>query len=427
MSLGSIAHLQYYFARTGLLDGKGAQIAKEGKKGARDSTIPSLILSDQDADDVVDSPIDGNVNINWQSTEPVMLPPTVSTYAHRNHYIPPPPDMKTLKKDLVNALEEALHAIEATSPPSPGRRKSARSEATEQEARSQGFEDLLAMHILDTVTLAIRAARIYYTTHSHPERLAKIRSERQIRVELIAVLDVLKGWTGRKFAGGLTEEERLSVLVWLSEVGQMLDQETRIEEAEKRERDGWRWMSNSDGRWAGKDKDREYTFLTSLLPDLTTESLSLWPEISVHFPTPFLEALADGRILIRAHNAAVARSKRRFGEIKSYHDDIGKPYRRAENLRFWIKAAEIRWEIKLQIDVMGVVYATGEEAWRRFEEALMIWCKGVRRELTRDWKEGATHSTGSAALGMGVGHIRNQSSVATVRQEDLLGEEGSSI
>ena len=29
MSLGSIAHMQYYFARTGLLDGKGAQLAKE--------------------------------------------------------------------------------------------------------------------------------------------------------------------------------------------------------------------------------------------------------------------------------------------------------------------------------------------------------------------------------------------------------------
>ena len=35
LSLGSIAHLQYYFARTGLLDGKGAQLAKDdrGKPG----------------------------------------------------------------------------------------------------------------------------------------------------------------------------------------------------------------------------------------------------------------------------------------------------------------------------------------------------------------------------------------------------------
>ena len=32
MSLGSIAHMQYYFARTGLLDGKGAQLAKGDMK-----------------------------------------------------------------------------------------------------------------------------------------------------------------------------------------------------------------------------------------------------------------------------------------------------------------------------------------------------------------------------------------------------------
>jgi hypothetical protein len=32
MSLGSIAHMQYYFARTGLLDGKGGQLAKGDMK-----------------------------------------------------------------------------------------------------------------------------------------------------------------------------------------------------------------------------------------------------------------------------------------------------------------------------------------------------------------------------------------------------------
>ena len=38
MSLGSIAHMQYYFARTGLLDGKGGQLAKnDGKNKKKDS------------------------------------------------------------------------------------------------------------------------------------------------------------------------------------------------------------------------------------------------------------------------------------------------------------------------------------------------------------------------------------------------------
>src|SRR5690349_12654633 len=42
MSLGSIAHLQYYFARTGLLDGKGGQLAKRKDPAALDLSSMSL-------------------------------------------------------------------------------------------------------------------------------------------------------------------------------------------------------------------------------------------------------------------------------------------------------------------------------------------------------------------------------------------------
>src|ERR1700761_3526760 len=40
MSLGSIAHLQYYFARTGLLDGKGAQLARKNLQIKVPGSIP---------------------------------------------------------------------------------------------------------------------------------------------------------------------------------------------------------------------------------------------------------------------------------------------------------------------------------------------------------------------------------------------------
>lgn len=73
MSLGSIAHMQYYFARTGLLDGKGGQFAKP-KKGMQqlDTNIAIYTTSE---DGLVESPRDANEE--W--SEPVMLPPTVST------------------------------------------------------------------------------------------------------------------------------------------------------------------------------------------------------------------------------------------------------------------------------------------------------------------------------------------------------------
>jgi hypothetical protein len=381
MCLGSIAHLQYYFARTGLLDGKGGQMAKTKQNGEYD--IPRLSLS---GSDVVDSPIEEEGQLLWEAAkedgEAVMLPPTVSTYSHRDHYIPPPPDQKSLKKDLVEALEVALHAIEDTVP-----NKNPTSKDSEEEP-TQGFYEIQGLHILDTTTLAIRAARLYYNMHPNPARLNSIKSDYQLRRDLMTVLDVLKRWAGRKFTGGLREEERLAILVWVSEVGMMIDQETKMEDAERQEREGWRWMDDAD--WVGKDELRELSFLESLLQESggDSESLPQWaPSSHDHAPTDFLTSLADGRQLVRMHNTAVKRSKKQFGHITSHHIDVAKPYRRAENLRFWIKAAEIRWEVKLDLNVMGIVNSSHDpQVWRAFECAIFCWSRALREEVTRDWK-----------------------------------------
>ena len=335
----------------------------------------------------MESPIEEEGALLWHAAqedgEDVMLPPTVSTYAHRTHYVPPPPDQKTLKKDLVDALENALQALETT----------AADEAHEgsQEEEGQGLHEIQGLHILDTTTLAIRAARLYYTLHSNPTVLNSIRPDFQIRKDLITVLDVLKKWAARKFAGGLREDERLSILVWVSEVGIMIDQEARIEEAERQEREGWQWMNGE--LWSGREKEREVCFLESLVkaaPDKRAElELPQWTEAAARTdePTSFLTAFLDGRKLVQMHNLAVKRSKRHFGEIKTWHDDVAKPYRRADNLRFWIKAAEIRWEIKLSVNVMGVVNSSKDAGiWHHFEAAIFKWSKDVREEIMRDWK-----------------------------------------
>jgi hypothetical protein len=382
MCLGSIAHLQYYFARTGLLDGKGGQMAKTKQNGEYD--IPKLSLS---GSDVVESPIEEEGQLLWEAAkddgEVVMLPPTVSTYSHRDHYIPPPPDQKSLKKDLVEALEVALRAIEDTVAS-----KNIVSKDGEEDEPSQGFYEIQGLHILDTTTLAIRAARLYYTMHPNPARLNSIKSDYQLRRDLMTVLDVLKRWAGRSFTGGLREEERLAILVWVSEVGMMIDQETKLEDAERQEREGWKWMNDSE--WDGKIELRELAFLESLLQGAEGDkgSLPRWaPSSQDQTQTDFLRSLADGRQLVRMHNAAVKRSKKQFGHITSHHSDVAKPYRRAENLRFWIKAAEIRWEVKLNVDVMAIVSSSAErQVWRDFEHAIFCWSRTLREEVTRDWK-----------------------------------------
>ncbi|KAL2819678.1 hypothetical protein BJX63DRAFT_418657 [Aspergillus granulosus] len=401
MSLGSIAHLQYYFARTGLLDGRGGNSREYKKKNKSADDVPQLLLTPNArfTDDLTLSPTEEDTTqIGEEGFDDgeVMLPPTVSTYSIKTHYIPPPPDLLQLRRDLLNAIWKAQKELDSLSqdepspeqlPPRidlpPDANPDSEDDSQRQahlDAARKGWDEIQGMRILDVVTLAIRAAKIYYTTHEYPERLASIKSEREIKQELFSVLEVLKRWAGRNFEGGLHEEERTAVQSWISDVRDMLSQEAQLEDAEVKERAGWVWI---EGDWTGRERQREEAFLASLLgPD---SPLPAWtaPE-NGSLPSAFLERLRDGRDLVRLHNIGVKKSKRPFGAIKSFHEDVAKPYRCADNLRYWIKAAELRWETKLEMDVMGVVYGSGDEAWLQFDRAIRAWCKAVREELSQD-------------------------------------------
>lgn len=369
MSLGSIAHLQYYFARTGLLDGKGGQLAKKKENGEYD--IPRLSLAARQ--DIVESPIEDEAQALWEAAQEdgadVMLPPTVSTYSHRPNNIPPPPDQKTMKRELVEALENALQAVESCE----------KSASDSPEEQSQGFYEIQGLHVLDTATQAIRAARLYYTLHPNPQRLNSIRSDQELRRELYSVLDVLKKCASRNFAGGFREDERLAVLVWVSDVGMMIDQEAKLEEADRHERKDWHWMADSN--WTNREKERDINFLEFLLKG---QCPAPWSQLDAE--PDFFRSLADGKDLVRMHNAAVNRSKKHFDYVKSFHEDVAKPYRRADNLRYWLKAAELRWELRIQLDVMAVATPVDDDStWAPFEAAVRHWSRGVRAELANDW------------------------------------------
>ena len=404
MSLGSIAHLQYYFARTGLLEGKGGQLAKEGKKGSATGIEPLRASTRSFSDPTaysssrkfeggfVDSPNEEEVLCSeWEDN--MMLPPTVSTYSQRVQYLPPPPDSGTLKAELGKALLEARNALQEVEDHNRGildRRKEEQRQLegdsgdSEASTRDQGWYEIQGLHILDVITLAIRAAKIYYTNHDHLDRLSGIKSERRIRGELLGVMDVLRRMATRNFADGIKDQELKIMAEWVQSVETLLVHEEAIEKQEIQERESWKWL---EGAWTDRTREREWLFICSFLPGIAL------PEWTPHSdtagqPTPFLQALADGLRLVHLHNATLKKSKRQFGEIKVFHTDTAKPYRRSENLRYWIKAAEIRWETKLQVDVTGIVHDKGEggKVWNDFDEAVLQWCKVVREELTKEWK-----------------------------------------
>ncbi|KAI7231601.1 hypothetical protein D0864_10425 [Hortaea werneckii] len=408
MSLGSIAHMQYYFARTGLLDGKGAQLAKEGKKNGNnkenvepsissvddlgmtslsqyDGTTSGYAVSDPGQDTaVVESPTDmQSISDAWiPTTEPPMLPPTVSTYKQKPSYTEPLPDMPVLRRELKEALQDACKVIEECQ-----KQIEVGQQGVVESSTTDSFHELQGLHVLDIITLAIRAAKNYYTAHSQPERLYAITCEKRIRGDLYQVLDILKKMASRNFRGGVKLTELVGIIGWIESIDVLLKKEEQAEQAEAEERATWVWR---EGDWAGREREREWLFLKSFdrdEPPLPPWSGQAVEEEEQRLPNEFLECLADGIRLVRLHNTLVTKSKRQFDLIKNWHTDTSKPYRKAENLRFWMKAAELRWDIHLDFPVSDIVNGKEEsESWRKFEDAVFRWCGKVRSELVDEWR-----------------------------------------
>ena len=419
MSLGSIAHLQYYFARTGLLDGKGGQLAKEGsKKGTSNVTVSiSDASAGEGVGDAAAAQLGGELSHSPieelpEEEEPawdddVMLPPTVSTYSHRTPYVPPPPDTPTLQRELEEALTHVEKALrdarpdgnadaDAPDPPadgpgtdrphSPPRQTDPASPSAAPSSPASGWHTLHGMHLLDVTTLAIKAARDYYTGHEQPQRLAAVRSERRVREDLRDVLAVLQRLAVRSFAGGLRAAEARTVRDWVGSVREILAAERAAAAREARERRAWRWMD--DAAWDACSVAREEAFLRTFLDD--GETLPTWTPATeaTALPTPFLAALASGVLLVQLHNRILRRTRRPFGAIPAWHADTALPYRAAENLRCWRTEAALRWEAALPpVDVLRVACGRADAAeWTRFEDAVRAWCRVVREEVSRDWR-----------------------------------------
>jgi len=491
LSLGSITHLQYYFARTGLLDGKGGQIARKRQQKAHtldlsalDTTSylnPTFGGSDVDSsyasmgsspdlaatslgggggfgsavtsagvDPIVESPVEEDQQEHeyyfddYEEPDPHMLPPTVSTYNYREKPLPKPPSIVELKADLTTALDAAFTSLAKAKETKPPESTSSTPTSSPSHARQPssgpqrssppGWYEIQGMHILDVMTLAIRAAKVYYTAHEQPDRLDSIKSEKQIRSELLTVMDVLKRMATRGFAGGMREDEFAAMDGWIASVRLMLAAEEEMEATDAVERASWTWLA--DEGWQGREFEREHAFMESMLagggpivstgtsipsPGLSSpidhtqqdplsapttaaaspaaaavvaaEPLPAWtpidrtqplPDQGATAPTPFLAALRSGVRLVHLHNCAVRRSRRRFGAIPTFHTDTQKPYRAADNLRYWAKAAELRWEVMLRVDALAVVYGTPPEAWLDFEDAVLAWCRRVREEITAE-------------------------------------------
>ncbi|CCU79023.1 hypothetical protein BGHDH14_bgh03069 [Blumeria hordei DH14] len=158
-----------------------------------------------------------------------------------------------------------------------------------------------------------------------------------------------------------------------------------MEESERAQCANWKWLDDS---MACDPVERELAFIQSMDPDPHTlpKFKSVDDVLDEDLPTEFLRDFRTGLRLVNLHNAVVRKSKRSFGAIEKWHTDFQKPYRCSENLQYWIKAAELRFEVILQVDVMGVVHSTDRAALKEFEDAIWKWCSTVRQEISAEIK-----------------------------------------
>ena len=395
----------------------------------QDSTYSSMRSSpdflepfDPDANYFAESPSE-----DFDIDASFVLPPTTSTYNLQMKPVPPTPNPDELRKRLREALTITKRAWGQSIPE---RLDGGKDTDIIDKLIPQGVYDLHCTELTDLATSAVRAAKGYYYTTDIS--LLASKDEKTLRDEFLFILDVLKRMMNRKFEGGVLPEERDHVINWIRSVEVSLDEEER--DIAEMKRLGREWL---EGDWSGKSARRPPHQVHPSAPQHITpphptdgliqhsstnegltnrvsqgrnhlfmsyfdSSMDKLPEpeevtAETNLPTPFLKTLQTGLHLILIHNNVVRRSKRPFGQIPSYHTEFSKPYRLAENLRYWKKAAELRWEVKLKFDVMGVVNGTSQEVWREFNDAIGLWCETVLKEVRHDWEMGE----GAAAVGEG--------------------------
>ena len=428
MSLGTIAHIQHYFARTGLLDGKGGQLSKDKvKKTLGDDNINSSASTTiHSCDPGLESTSglgpcleieSGDLSANgskvkssaqnegfgvddegeWNYQDHFMLPPTVSTYNHRLPNGSPLQAPKMLQQTLEESLEDSrklMDELKSTSQDIGTDAEDADKIQSGSNMDSLGWLEIQGLRLLDVFTLTISAAKNYYTAHEDPQRLYSIKAERELRRELYEVLELLRAMAVRDFRGGVRDIEFDKLQAWLDCVEAILKAEKSLEETERKKREGWIWRF---GDWSGREREREWLFLSSF--DTEVPTIPPWPDEvlldedgnsngnDTAEPNDFLKFLQNGLRLVLLHNRFVELSRRRFEMIKYYHTDFAKPYRSAENLRYWVKAAQLRWDIKLELNVMAVVRGEDAGAMKQFDDAILTWSQGVRKQIVSAWEE----------------------------------------
>lgn len=127
--------------------------------------------------------------------------------------------------------------------------------------------------------------------------------------------------------------------------------------------------------------ERYHLFLSQFDPS--------WPVLPPPTSRQFLDTLRTGTRLCLIHNSLTHFSLRPFGLITRFHTDTTVQYRVTDNLRYFAKAAEIRWEIILDWDVEEI-YRESPRGDQMLKSQLEKWCEHVIGEMVKIYQDETT-------------------------------------
>ena len=163
----------------------------------------------------------------------------------------------------------------------------------------------------------------------------------------------------------------------------------RIDRDDEVRREMWERATNwMEGNW----ENNEWGIAIPELADLERYHLFLvqFDPSEPRLPPPstgeFFESLRSGTKLCLIHNTLTHFSLRPFGLITRFHTDTSVRYRVTDNLRYFAKAAQIRWDIQIEWDVEEIWRASpnGDEMLKR---ELRKWCNAVINEMHKIYQE----------------------------------------
>lgn len=231
--------------------------------------------------------------------------------------------------------------------------------------------------LVDATRTAVRAARAYASQVTLiDDKPLDLCSDRCFRDQALDTLSCLQRASQKKDVRTVHQAKE-AVRGWLLDVHHRLDSEVQMDQQAA--------LFWSEGDWSGRALERCWHFLKFYDPshdDLPNPSYQ---------KREFLEELRNGIRLVLIHNAFVRRSKRPFGQISRHHIDTERRYRATDNLKYWNKALEYRFQVTLADNASGwdagQVFDGTAVGQQMLLEAVLVFVDVVIREISGEYQK----------------------------------------